>query len=290
MEYFYNIFNIDIKLTKTKKQLLIDETFIFDDVKNINTTFIKEVKFKLIQFKTIIILDEDTYEKLYEDSYLINGTDILFIVFKQLKEPKIDYNNFSNKSLWVWDPKNNLIDFSNLNVLYHKYIDLSILFTKTVMNDYIKKEILSLLELKYDGIKNEKIDIIIDHLIKKWSYALIASYIEWLKDQLDLIDLSDMNLDKRLDIILELLGIDLPIKWNQAMFGNTSNNGFNNNNNNTNMLWWNSFNNRMSPNFNNNIWFKISLKHSILSFKKSLKLKEYFFWVKLHIQKIIIQN
>ena len=253
MEYFYNIFNIDIKLTKTKKQLLIDETFIFDDVKNINTTFIKEVKFKLIQFKTIIILDEDTYEKLYEDSYLINGTDILFIVFKQLKEPKIDYNNFSNKSLWVWDPKNNLIDFSNLNVLYHKYIDLSILFTKTVMNDYIKKEILSLLELKYDGIKNEKIDIIIDHLIKKWSYALIASYIEWLKDQLDLIDLSDMNLDKRLDIILELLGIDLPIKWNQAMFGNTSNNGFNNNNNNNNMLWWSSFNNRMSPNFNDNI-------------------------------------
>ena len=251
MEYFYNIFNLNIKLTQSKQDRLMEPIFIFDNVKNINTTFIKELKLKLRQFKTIIILDEDTYKKLYEDSYIINWSDILFIVFKQLKEPKIDCNNFSNQYLWVWDKKNNLIDFSNLNVLYHKYIDLSILFTKTVMNDYIKKEILSLLELKYDGIGNEKIDIIIDHLIKKWSYALIGSYIEWLKNQLDVIDLSDMNLDKRLDIILELLWIDLPVKWNQPMFGNTSNNGFNNNNNN--MLWWTPFNNRMSPNFNNNI-------------------------------------
>lgn len=251
MEYFYNIFNLNIKLTQSTKDRLMEPTFIFDNVKNINTTFIKELKLKLRQFKTVIILDEDTYKKLYEDSYIINWSDILFIVFKQLKEPKIDYNNFSNQYLWVWDKKNNLIDFSNLNVLYHKYIDLSILFTKTVMNDYIKKEILSLLELKYDGIENEKIDIIIDHLIKKWSYALIGSYIEWLKNQLDVIDLSDMNLDKRLDIILELLWIDLPVKWNtnNLMFANKPNNSFNNNN----MLWWNSFNTGMSPNFNNNI-------------------------------------
>jgi len=239
--YLYNIFGLDKSILKNNNKIV--DNFMFDN----NISIIKEIKTRLKDFNLIITVDEETYKTLLaEDFFLLRWCNVLFIVFKKL-------GDFNNENLFLsnskWKGFHNLDDFSNINVTYHKYIDLSILFSKTLINEFIKKEILSIIGYQWGEIDTNKLNAIIEYLGTKWSYGIISAYLDQLRSSFIMVDLPNKNPNFKLDIILELLWIDLLV--NTSNQNNCTNNNPNNTLVNTTLInWWNSLLNNWWNNFN----------------------------------------
>jgi len=190
IEYLNLLFK-DVMNTE-KINWILENDFMFDNINNLHPKLILNIRNKLKQFKTILIVDEKTYKDIYKYPLLLNGTNILFIVCKILSENKYCISDM------MWD---------NLTY-YNKYIDLSILFSDPVIYTFIKKELFSILWYDKEELENDKLEKIVTHLKNKWSYYIIMICLEQLKYRFSLYKFEDDNINYKLETIIDLLGIN----------------------------------------------------------------------------------
>jgi len=211
VKYFDDLFKENLIQEQEKKSKksnfynkynLLDEDYMYENVNNIDFNVLQQIKNKLIPFKIILILDKDIYTNIYHHPILLNGTNILCIVYNEINDTKNEtliYNNTYKKS------GTKSYDL----VYYDKHLDLSLLFTHNVMYDFVKDQILSILNYDWTNLFNvNKLDNIINYLLFKRSYYVIVNYLEQLKDMLLIYKFSNKdNINYILDIIIDLLWI-----------------------------------------------------------------------------------
>ena len=66
ISYFYTLFKWELLTTFTKDVHLFDTNFAFKDPHQLNYTIFKTFRDKLKQFKTILIVDEKTYDDIFK--------------------------------------------------------------------------------------------------------------------------------------------------------------------------------------------------------------------------------